>query len=183
MPTQAIQLNPKSTAVLIRGILKKAFPGVKFSVVTERGSMVSSVSVRWIDGPVVKAVEALVEPFEEGRFDGMTDSYDYNTGADRYIIVDGQTYKRGVKYTHCYREISAELANECIVKVAAWWGGVPEPLPVAIQSDYGMGYKLADARGHEPIRSDLDRCRNTWFTEIRRCAEEPTAYIREETSK
>jgi hypothetical protein len=102
----AIDLNPKTTAVVLRQVLKKAFPGVKFSIVTNRGSMVSSVRVTWTDGPTRKQVDALAGPFEMGRFDGMTDSYDYDKREDRNILVNGQHYVAGCRYVTGERHIS-----------------------------------------------------------------------------
>lgn len=57
----------------MRRELKRAFPGVKFSVTQERG--VSSICVRWTGGPSQDEVEKVAYKFKRGHFDGMTDSY------------------------------------------------------------------------------------------------------------
>lgn len=175
---KAIQLNPKDTAALIRKVLRNAFPATKFSVTTARGSMVSSVDVRWTDGPTVKLVDKFLAPFESGSFDGMTDGYDYKTGADRFIIVDGQTYETGCRYVHTSRTISPALANRCIAQVAEYWGGV-EVVPVAVPAKYGNGYDLEPAIGNSPIRADLGGWHNNdWFTMIHRAAGDRSTFTR-----
>ncbi len=107
----AIQLTPATTATLIRRVLKKAFPSTRFSVTTNRGSMVSAVSVRWVDGPVGQQVDALTRCFTAGSFDGMTDSFDYNRGGDRYLVVDGIMYERGCRYVFTSRRNSQSLVS------------------------------------------------------------------------
>jgi len=177
---EKIQLTPKSTAALLRTVLKRAFPATKFSIVTERGSMVSSVRISWTDGPTNDEVKAFTGCFEMGRFDGMTDSYDYNKSADRQLIVDGQLYESGVRYVFEIRHISAELANACIKQVAEYWGGV-DVLPVAIAGYDGYAFP-SDFDGHNAIRADLDRVHDSWYNSIRRCAEEPSRFVHESLS-
>ena len=86
------------SAKLVRAELKTAWPGVKFSVRSER----STVNVEWTDGPTTKQVEALLGKFEMGYFDGMDDSYKYTST----YMVDGVDYS--VKYLFCHRNMSAE---------------------------------------------------------------------------
>ena len=166
----AISLSPKSTAALLRKILKGAFPATKFSVVTERGSMVSSVRVTWTDGPTQTEVKKFTSAFEMGRFDGMTDSYDYDKREDRQLLVDGVHYESGCKYVFEVRHISAELANKCIKQVAEFWGGVEEPLPVAIEGYCGFTFEDPNV-GRRTVRSDLDSNRHEWYSSVRRAAE------------
>jgi hypothetical protein len=177
----AVRLDPKTTAQVLRTVLKKAFPATKFSIITERGSMVSSVRVKWTDGPAVKEVDALVGPFEMGRFDGMTDSYDYDKTEDRQLLVNGTHYEAGSRYVFTVRHISPELANKCIKQVAEYWGGV-EVVPVAVEG-YD-GFKLSDqSLSWQPVRADLggNGCGDhySWISQIRRCAETPSEFTRE----
>lgn len=58
----------------IRTELKRAFPGVKFSV---RKDGYDCVRVRWNDAPSEKEVEAITKRYQEGYFDGMEDMYVY----------------------------------------------------------------------------------------------------------
>ena len=69
--------NQAQAAKLIRAELKKAFPGVKFSVTSNGYSMGDSVYVDWTDGPTRDQVHSIAGKYQEGHFDGMTDSYDY----------------------------------------------------------------------------------------------------------
>ncbi|MGH9887100.1 MAG: LPD29 domain-containing protein, partial [bacterium] len=155
-------LSPKETAVVIRRVLRTAFPATKFSVRTERGSMVSSVRVSWTDGPTVARVDAVVGCFEAGHFDGMTDSYEYDR--DRHLIVDGTHYRPGCRYVSTSRTISPALANRCIRQVAEYWRGIDEPLPVAVASRFGGdGFEIADGRGRNAVRADL---RDDWYTMV-----------------
>lgn len=100
-------LWPKETAKVIRRLLRAAFPATAFSVTIGRGAGVSSVDVRWTDGPTGARVDAIVAGFEAGRFDGMTDSYEYDR--DAYLLVDGKPYRPGTKYVMTQRECSPAL--------------------------------------------------------------------------
>jgi hypothetical protein len=66
-------LSCAETAKLVRGALKKAFPGVKFSVRSDTYSMGASIRISWVDGPGTKAVDAVVQVFSGAGFDGMID--------------------------------------------------------------------------------------------------------------
>lgn len=65
-------------AKLIKGELRKAFKGVKFSVRSRVGTVHDAIDVAWVDGPDAREVDAIVDKYQEGHFDGMTDSYDYS---------------------------------------------------------------------------------------------------------
>ena len=54
--------------------------------------MGDAIRVRWTDGPTVKMVDAIVDQYSAGKFDGMTDYYDYRStgwteafGSAKYI--------------------------------------------------------------------------------------------------
>lgn len=66
-------LSCAETAKLIRVALKKAFPGVKFSVRSHTYSGGASIRVGWTDGPTTKMVEAVTNAYAGGGFDGMID--------------------------------------------------------------------------------------------------------------
>lgn len=66
------------TALLIRKILKKEYPMVKFSVTSDNFANGNSVDVRWEDGIPSSKLESFLRQFEYGSFDGMTDSYNYD---------------------------------------------------------------------------------------------------------
>jgi hypothetical protein len=161
-------LNPKTSAVIIRALLKAAFPATKFSVVTERGSMVSSVRISYTDGPTVKRVEAIVNVFEAGHFDGMTDSYEYDR--DAYIVHEGVTYRPGTRYVFVEREISPSFARRCLATLANYFK--PESVPVVFDgTDYrGLPcWKLAEDRA-------LPMVGERWSTMIYRAASDAAAF-------
>lgn len=58
-------------AKMIRTALKIAFPGFKFDSV--RQSSTGSMNVEWTNGPTKADVDAIVQKFAGGYFDGMTD--------------------------------------------------------------------------------------------------------------
>jgi len=60
---QTEYLTTAETAKLIRGQLKRRFPGVKFSVRSSSYSMGSSVAIHWTDGPTEKTVNAITSPY------------------------------------------------------------------------------------------------------------------------
>lgn len=88
----------------VRTQLKAAFPGVKFRVTTDRFSMGDSLHVSWTDGPESARVEAIVKQYQAGRFDGMTDSYEYSGSAWTAVFGDA-------KYTSCSRNYSPSLTQ------------------------------------------------------------------------
>lgn len=66
-------INLRDTAALVRQALHKAFPGVKFSVRIDSGSMYSAINIRWVDGPTQQQVHEITGGFHAGRFQGLTD--------------------------------------------------------------------------------------------------------------
>lgn len=66
-------------AKAIRTALKTAFPGMKFSVRSENFSGGDAVRIGWTNGPSYEAVDAIAQRFTRGTFNGMTDSYEYDT--------------------------------------------------------------------------------------------------------
>lgn len=59
----------------IRAELNDKFPGVKFSVRSRSYSGGCSISVAWAGGPSKEDLYPLVDKYQQGSFDGMTDSY------------------------------------------------------------------------------------------------------------
>ena len=102
------------TAKVIRDRLKEEFPGVKFSVTSDRFSMGNSVDIHWTDGPITNLVDRIVNRYQQGRFDGMTDCYNYHK------IDEAALGCPGAKYVHTSRDLSperkAEIEAHCIAK-------------------------------------------------------------------
>lgn len=101
----------------MRAALKRAFPGVKFSV---RRPHYSSIDVRWTDGPTSEAVSAIADRFEAGHFDGMTDCYEYSRAPW------SETFG-SVRYVHCTRDYSDALIGRAIAEAVAEYGNTEAP--------------------------------------------------------
>jgi hypothetical protein len=95
-------------AAAIRVELKKAFPGVKFSVRSSTFSMGDSVGVSWTDGPTEPAVENVINRFQYGTFDSMTDCAG---------IVEGFTGP-GARFVHSNRTVSDRFKAEARARIA-----------------------------------------------------------------
>ena len=68
----------------VKAELKKAYPNVKFSVRSDY----LSVKVSWVNGVTVKMVEEITSKYQHGRFDGMTDMYEYTNSRQDIPQVD-----------------------------------------------------------------------------------------------
>lgn len=88
----------------LRTQLRKAFPGVKFSVTTDRFSGGDALRVSWTDGPAVDRVEQLACQYKAGSFDGYSDSYEYSRNAWTEAFGDA-------KYVSCSRDYSPQIAT------------------------------------------------------------------------
>jgi hypothetical protein len=94
--------TPTAAAKGIRVELKQAFPGIKFSVRTSYYSMGDSIHIAWDFGPKTDEVKHIVNKYQEGSFDGMTDSYTHD---DQLIAcTDGKLrILGGTKYVQTLR--------------------------------------------------------------------------------
>lgn len=102
MTKEHVYETAAETAKKIRKTLKDAFPGVKFSVKSSTFSMGSSVHVSWTDGPLQEDVDAILNRFKSGSFDGMQDMYT-TTG----YVWEGKICI-GAKYISSSRGLSPE---------------------------------------------------------------------------
>jgi hypothetical protein len=92
-------------AASIRTELKNNFPTYKFSVTSDNFSGGDSVHISWNDGPTTKQVDSIVNKYQYGHFDGMTDMYEYSN------TIDGLPQ---TKYVSTSREINPELKNRLL---------------------------------------------------------------------
>jgi hypothetical protein len=100
----------------IRKELKKAFPKIKFSVRSEKFSGGDSVTVEYTDAVPRETVEKIINKYEEGTFDGMTDCYNYDHD-NVWVRVYG-----GTKYLRVERRISDEINKAAAADLAARFG-------------------------------------------------------------
>lgn len=114
----------------IRAILKKEFPGVKFSVNSSSYSGGNSIRIKWIDGPLAEKVEALVGKYEYGHFNGMEDLYEFSNS------IDGLPQ---VKFLFCERSISPEKAKALAERYNEIYG---HRIEVADEPSYGGGARV-----------------------------------------
>lgn len=106
-PTEAAQ-----AAALLRADLKKAFPGVKFSIKSRNFSMGDAVDVDWEDGPTLAQVQPFLWKYQGGHFDGMQDMY-----------IDGPKVDHPTaKYVQAQRSMSKAVAEEMAAMVNQKWG-------------------------------------------------------------
>lgn len=96
-PTKSSSAN---CATAIREELKKEFPSFKFSVKSSNFAGGDSVSISWTEGPTTEQVEKFTRKYQYGRFDGMTDSYEYSNSIENLPQS---------KYVSTSREISEEV--------------------------------------------------------------------------
>ena len=89
MITQTTEnISVVETAKLVRQALKRAFPGVVFSVRSKSYSGGASINVDWTDGPRTKEVNPIIKQYQGGDFDGMIDLKYSQT---HYLRPDGTT--------------------------------------------------------------------------------------------
>lgn len=100
----------------IRIELKRAFPGVKFSVRSDRFSGGDSIDVNWIDGPTTAQVRLIIDKYKAGTFDGMTDCYNYEPCSWTAAFGDA-------KYVSANRSMSEAGAESAIRTVFAKYAG------------------------------------------------------------
>jgi len=92
----------------IRAELKEKFAGVKFSVKSSTFSMGDSVDISWSDFLSRDEVEAVVSKYQQGRFNGMEDIYEYSNN------IEGLPQ---AKYVSARRDMSEE-AKSILVPIA-----------------------------------------------------------------
>lgn len=111
--------SAKHGAANIRQQLKRAFPGVKFSVRSDTFSGGDSIDISWELGPTKEQVEAITNKYQEGSFNGMDDIYETNH-SNIWPDIYG-----GAKYVHTHRD--TDKAEDIIAPLLCARWGVPVP--------------------------------------------------------
>lgn len=141
------QLN--AAAKNTRTELKRAFPGVKFSVKTSRFSMGNDMRVTWTDGPNVYQVEQITEQYSAGTFDGMTDCYNYERGAwtdafgqAKYVLTDRHYSDAAIESAIRYvkQEYAGNLKDREITEITAAQFNAGKLYDVAVMENSDSGY-------------------------------------------
>lgn len=100
----------------IRQELKAAFPGQKFSVRGESFSGGDSIHISWTDGPTVDEVDPITKKYQQGKFNGMDDSYSYGGGPFTGLFG-------GAKYVSCDRNYTQEFMAEVAATLEGYTDG------------------------------------------------------------
>ena len=116
----SLSVSRTDTAKLIRKLLKKAYPGVKFSVRSESYAGGGAIRIGWTDGPCTDLVDRLVGKLESTHFNGMDDSTSY-TDCD----VNGLPVHFCSGYITTNRELSDESDGFIAQKMYAEYGEKP----------------------------------------------------------
>jgi hypothetical protein len=130
-------LNVVETAKAIRATLKARFPGVKFSVRSDKYAGGASIRVRWTDGPTEKEVGAVTSGFSGKRFDG---SIDLAYHADSWLLPDG-TATVASTWGHSYESENRVFSP---------------PHPAARLVHFGSDYVFCDREYSPEFQAKLD---------------------------
>ena len=122
----------------VRHDLKLAFPGVRFSVKT-RNRGTDAVVVHWQDGPTCDRVEDIVNRYQLGDFDGMTDSYNYR---QYRTVIQGVEY--GVRWMQTQRDMSDAAETRFMALIMQYRGDL----------DGKPDYEIANLAWREFVRWD-----------------------------
>lgn len=115
------------TAKRIREELKKEFPNIKFTVRSRSFSMGDDVTIDYTNGVPRKQVEAIVNKYQEGHFDGMTDMYEYSNSREdipqvKYVMVDREYTPEVLEETK--KSIAQEFGISDISNEQEWFSKV-----------------------------------------------------------
>ena len=120
----------KEVAQIIRGELKVAFPGHKFSVTTQHAS---AISIKWVDGPAIDQVKALTNQYKGSSFDAMQDLKEYVRGE-----YQGEMVQFGSDYIFVTRSYSKARVETVIDQVKAQFGEMAKDAHVAGSETFGF---------------------------------------------
>lgn len=133
-----LTMNPKTARERtdnVRKVLKKHFPGVKFSVRYDSFSGGDSCDVRYEDGPLYEDVAMYVRMFQDSHADFTGDYWDYDPSEFNKLFG-------GFKYTHTERKWSDSVREKYLAEVAddypKSWDGTE-----IHESKFWLCYKLA----------------------------------------
>lgn len=152
LPGQHPHLTPGATAAQnIRAALKHSFPGVRFSVRTDG----NAVNVRWTDGPTDADVSPIVDRFQQGHFDGMTDCYEYSRSP--FCETFG-----GAKYTFTCRDYSPAFLGACLAAALDELGTPPPDRPDIPAVTAPNAWQTAHGAGRPSVDHWHGRRVDTW---------------------
>jgi hypothetical protein len=118
--------NHALAAKNIKYELNKAFPGVIFSVRSKSFSGGDDVNVSWELGPTTKEVDAIIDRYQEGDFDGMIDLYEYRRDSETSKF---QKENGSAKYVFSQRSFP-DYAYDIVIKHLCEIYNVPFEAPL-----------------------------------------------------
>lgn len=141
-------------AQLIRKDIKAAYPGLAFTCTSQTYAGGNSVDVGMTDQtPAIKqGVEAITAKYQEGKFNGMEDIYEY---------TNARTDIPQVKYLFVSNKMSPELKQQAYGEVKGYWAGAEEILPATYEAGCNVYVPSAGAYASELVwrafcRGELD---------------------------
>lgn len=149
--------GPAVAAKNLRKILKREFPGVKFSVTISRFSGGNSMRVSWIDGPTSDQVRQLAELFSGGDFDGSNDLYTYADTPFNSLFGDA-------KYVSTDRDYSDALIGKAIAELAEEYA--PAAAPTVEDYRAGNAWNVSPIEGGAYGRDNWQSLINVKCSEI-----------------
>ncbi|MFB8402170.1 LPD29 domain-containing protein [Streptomyces sp. NPDC055912] len=125
-------VDTKHVAAELKRRLNAAFPGVKFSVRTGKGTGSAGIDVSWTDGPTDGDVAAIARPMQGSTWNGYDERYE-NTGNEVTVTVGGGyvTGKPLVNHIGLHHEVSDEVRAEALV---LWKGVNGEDADIQVQN-------------------------------------------------
>jgi hypothetical protein len=101
-----IRMNQAATAAVVKQYVKKMYPEVVVSATSSSFSMGNSVSIyisdevgNEVSKGIISDVDSFGQQFVYGKFDGMTDMYEFRDGTAE-VTDSGTKMEAGVKYLH-----------------------------------------------------------------------------------
>ena len=116
-----VRYSVTETAAEIRKALKRAYPGIRFSVRSDKHSGGASIRVHWTDGPTAQEVDRIAQVFSGADFDGMQDLKTYHDSE-----WQGRQVSWGADFVFAERSFSRAFLSAIAAEVCAA-EGVPVP--------------------------------------------------------
>ena len=114
LPHKGEYLRVSKVAANLRAELKRAFPGVKFSVCSKEFSGGNDIRVDWSDGPTVDQVHEITYKYENHETDYTGDYRDYKPHAFNEVFG-------GTKYLFCTRHMSQATEATLYAEIGVKW--------------------------------------------------------------
>ena len=154
-------ISSKDTAKMMRKALKESFGKFKFSVRSDA----NSIRVRWVDGPNAEQVDAVVQRFRGGYFDGMTD---YQGGYEHEL--NGKRVKFAATFVFTDRDHSPEAIHRAIEKATKEWGQL-DGIETYNHKDGTAAFSARDMEVHRKVADRL--CRFSYLLPVGKPSDSP----------